>query len=411
MAIRKLKSNFISTEFIQKTNAKKRGQKMYSVKVNYNKHRIKSNGYAIVYIQVIIDSKAWRYNTKIEWPHDLITDSGLKSRKKSDKECQDFQMVIDQRLSRIKEIILNDRLGDQSLTIDKLKDEFLNYDSKTDFLIYMKNKIHERSESDLIQHRTFKNNMNSYGKLFSYVLELPFSEIKEEFFQKFTSYLSQKGYKNNYIHGILKDIKKYLRLAKKDGIRFKDISSDIKSPKTSRSLVYLTEEELERLYTTYLHPDLNANLKSILRQFLFSTETGIRISDIGLITWDNIDDDKVLNFVPYKTRGLEKRVSIPLTYNALKLIESNDTLFEKYSHVHINKHLKEIARLSKIKKNLSFHVARHTFATRFLARGGRVEVLQRLLGHTKIETTMVYVHVDLTRLKDQMKLMEIDRNL
>lgn len=384
---------------------------MYSVKVNYNKNRVKTNGNASVYIQVIINSEVWLYNTKIEWPHHLITEHGIKSRGKNDAEVLDYQMVIDQRVSKIKEIILNDRLGDQSLTIEKLKDSFLNYDSKQDFMVYMRKKIEERYDNKLIQQRTYKNNMNSYGKLFTYKHEILYSEIKEDLFQRFSSYLTSKGYKNNYVAGILKDIKKYMRLAKKDGIRFKDISSDIKSPKTSSTLVYLTEDELNRLYVTYKHPDLRPALKSVLAQFLFSTETGIRISDISLIKWDNIDDDKILNFVPFKTRGLEKRVSIPLTRNAMKFIECDDDLFVKYSQPHINRHLKDIARLSRIKKNLTFHIARHTFATQFLARGGRVEVLQKLLGHTKIETTMVYVHVDLSRVKKEMQLMEVDRNL
>lgn len=401
----------VSTSFIQTKKTKKRGSKMYSVKVNYNKNRVKSNGNASVYIQVIVDREVWLYNTKIEWPHHLITENGIKKRGNSDYEHRDYQLVIDQRLSKIKEIILNDRLGDQSLTINKLKDQFLNFDSKIDFLMYFKNKVSERYENKIITLRTFKNNMNSYVKLYDFKDEILFSEIKEELFQKFSSSLSIKGYKNNYIAGILKDVKKYMRLAKKDGIRFTDISSDIKSPKTSRTLVYLTEEELNRLYKTYLHPDLKPMLKSVLRQFLFSTETGIRISDISLVKWDNIDDDKILNFMPFKTRGLEKRVSIPLTTNAIKLIESDDHLFEKYSHPHINNHLKTIARYSNIKKNLTFHVARHTFATQFLARGGRVEVLQKLLGHTKIETTMVYVHVDITRVKKEMQLMEINRDL
>lgn len=385
---------------------------MYSIKVTYNKNRVKSNGNATVYIQVIIDSEVWLYNTEVEWPHKLIYDFGIKPRTKQDRDQSDLQLVIDQRLSRVKDIILADRLGEQSLTIKKLKHLILNYDSKKDFIVYMRDKIQQRYDDEIIKKRTFKNNMTSLGKLSEFKEQLFYSEIKEELFEKLKAHLTRRGYKNNYIAGIFKDIKKYLRLAKKDGIRFNDITGDIKSPKTSRSLVYLTEVELDRLYKTYHDPLLTKINLSILKQFLFSTETGIRISDISLLKWDHIDDDRLLNFVPFKTRGLEKRVTIPLTKTALKLIEEESGfIFKEYAHPVINRGLKVIAAMSGIKKNLTFHVARHTFATRFLSKGGRVEVLQRLLGHTKIETTMVYVHVDLTRLKDEMKLMDVNREL
>jgi len=45
------------------------------------------------------------------------------------------------------------------------------------------------------------------------------------------------------------------------------------------------------------------------------------------------------------------------------------------------------------KKESIFHVARHTFATNFLIAGGRVEILQKILGHSKIDETMIYVHI------------------
>jgi site-specific recombinase XerD len=56
-----------------------------------------------------------------------------------------------------------------------------------------------------------------------------------------------------------------------------------------------------------------------------------------------------------------------------------------------------------IKKTVSFHVARHTFATTFLRIGGTVEVLQKLLGHSKLETTMEYIHIMEETLIDQME--------
>ncbi|MNE42378.1 Tyrosine recombinase XerD [compost metagenome] len=72
----------------------------------------------------------------------------------------------------------------------------------------------------------------------------------------------------------------------------------------------------------------------------------------------------------------------------------------------MNENLKLIAEKAKISKELSFHTARHTFATLFLAAGGNIAVLKELMGHAAIKTTMVYVHIDAEQRKQQMSLME-----
>ena len=63
--------------------------------------------------------------------------------------------------------------------------------------------------------------------------------------------------------------------------------------------------------------------------------------------------------------------------------------------------MKVCAQQIGLKKRLTFHTARHTYATGFLNAGGKVEVLQRIMGHTDIKTTMVYVHISRERLKEE----------
>lgn len=80
-------------------------------------------------------------------------------------------------------------------------------------------------------------------------------------------------------------------------------------------------------------------------------------------------------------------------------------MFETVSDQVTNRTLKEIAANAGIRKNLTTHVARHTFATQFLRKGGHVEVLQKLMGHEKIATTLEYTHVDDDRLREEMKFL------
>jgi integrase len=104
----------------------------------------------------------------------------------------------------------------------------------------------------------------------------------------------------------------------------------------------------------------------------------------------NFNDDYV-TFVSEKT---DKDQSIALNMTCRKIIAQCPSLFfKKYADQHINDELKKIMLFLRINKKVTFHVARHTFATSFLRAGGKVEKLQRLLGHKTIEQTMIYVHI------------------
>ncbi|WP_278035921.1 tyrosine-type recombinase/integrase [Flavobacterium nitratireducens] len=83
-----------------------------------------------------------------------------------------------------------------------------------------------------------------------------------------------------------------------------------------------------------------------------------------------------------------------MNIKAREIVEHEPLLFEKkYADQHINDELKKIMLILKIHKKVTFHVARHTFATSFLRAGGQVEKLQKLLGHSDISQTMIYVHI------------------
>jgi site-specific recombinase XerD len=117
--------------------------------------------------------------------------------------------------------------------------------------------------------------------------------------------------------------------------------------------------------------------------------TGIRISDNLKLTENNfIENTIVLTMVKGK-----KFIRIPLNESAKKYIVPRTIFPGTFAPETINEELKAIAKFLGIRKHITFHVARHTFATNFLMCGGRVEHLQKLLGHSKIEDTMIYVHI------------------
>jgi site-specific recombinase XerD len=78
---------------------------------------------------------------------------------------------------------------------------------------------------------------------------------------------------------------------------------------------------------------------------------------------------------------------------------------QPYSNPKLNLYLKEIKTLADINKPISFHTARHTFAYNYISAGGNVVTLQQLLGHSNIQTTMVYTHVDISVQEKEIEKM------
>src|SRR5690606_7442092 len=205
----------------------------------------------------------------------------------------------------------------------------------------------------------------------------------------------------------LKDINAYLNLAKAEdnipcvnpfanGFSNREVGTDVDA---------ITLDELKGLHEYDNSDEIPLSHKMVLGQFLFSCYTGLRISDLKRITLENIVDDTLV-FAPKKGERFGKIVKVPLTERAKafvsKELEGEGRIFEKYVDVSSNRILKQIQKVCEIRLKLTNHVGRHSFATLFLELGGSVEVLQKILGHSKISTTMRYVHVQEKRKEEQM---------
>lgn len=111
-------------------------------------------------------------------------------------------------------------------------------------------------------------------------------------------------------------------------------------------------------------------------------------------------------WIYYKREKTTKFIRIPLLPQAIEIIEIiekykrkrksiiQESLFPRISNQKLNSYLKEIADLCGIKKNLTFHIARHTFATTVtLSNGMPIETVSKLLGYSRISTTQIYAKV------------------
>jgi site-specific recombinase XerD len=241
-------------------------------------------------------------------------------------------------------------------------------------------------------------------------------DIDTQFINAFIYYLkTELNHTHNSALKYLSYLKKIVRMAFANGWMEKNPFYNFKLKTESIDREFLTKEEIIRIMEKEFSTPGIENVRDV---FLFSCNTGLAYSDVEKLTADNIAkgiDGSLWNKIKRtKTKCLS---SIPLLPIAQKLIEKykdvenpKGTLFPVYSNQRMNSYLKEIAERCEIKKNLTSHMARHTFATTVtLNNGVPIESASKMLGHQSLKTTQHYAKIldeklseDMNSLKDRI---------
>ena len=175
-------------------------------------------------------------------------------------------------------------------------------------------------------------------------------------------------------------------------------------PESARE--YLTSDEIEKLKLT---PCKNTEIK---QAFLFACYSGLRLSDVSALVWDNIEavDDKYrIAIVQKKTK---RTLYIPISKTQLEYLPNKGSklagapLFNLPTPPTIETALRKWAKNAGITKNLTFHVSRHTFATSLLTLGADLYTTSKLLGHTNITTTQIYAKIVDKKKEEAMSLFD-----
>jgi site-specific recombinase XerD len=187
---------------------------------------------------------------------------------------------------------------------------------------------------------------------------------------------------------------------------------EIKFDKVERE--FLTEKELNAIE----NKDISIERLRIIRDmFVFSCYTGLAYIDAVNLPTSSVRTGIDGQLWIYTTREKTNTpLQIPVLPKALELIEKykdnprslySGTIFPLISNQKLNSYLKELADLCGIEKHLTFHLARHTFATTVTLRNGvPIETVSKLLGHKSISTTQIYAKVVENKVGEDMELLK-----
>ena len=282
-----------------------------------------------------------------------------------------------------------------------------------DFLAYFKT----QADIEKAKNRGSRNNWQSaYQHLYNFADgKLSVDEVTADFCKLFRDYLTTakplnvtKSLKNTIAHNSAKGyfviFCTALTRAVDDRLFIINPSDTVKgltSKETQRE--FLTLVELQSLAKT------DCDLPYLKSAALFSALTGLRYSDVAKLTWSEVYDDvsgPYIRFVQQKTEGTE---TLPLNATARTLLgeqgDKTNTVFPDllYSSWQ-NQKLSEWAYRAGIKRRITFHAFRHTFATLQLMEGTDLYTISKLLGHRNITTTQIYA-----KIVDQQKRGAVDR--
>jgi site-specific recombinase XerD len=392
----------------------------FSILIWINSSRAKNNA-AELYARITVNSK--RVNISLKKKIDVNTWDKTKSRVKGNSQkARMINQYIEQTKSSVFQTYQDLKAERKLLTAQLIKARFLGTDNE-------KQTIQGIIEyhNEYLAHKLHKDTFRSYKTSQRYILEFIKSKYKtsdvylenlnyqfiigfENFLRNYVCKKSLRTIGNNTTIKHIKRLRKMINMAIALEWLNKDPFIKFKAKLEKREREFLTQVELESIenYESKIN-----RLDLVKDLFLFSCYTGIAYVDIMELTSENIlkgiDGNLWIETTRVKTNTavrlplLEVPETIISKYKTDIRAQSIDKLFPKISNQKLNSYLKEIADVCDIKKNLTFHMARHTFATTItLTNGVPIESVSKMLGHTKLTTTQIYAKVIESKVSDDM---------
>lgn len=238
--------------------------------------------------------------------------------------------------------------------------------------------------------------------------DLMFKELDREFLTGFHAYISREcAFRKNTTWIYMIALKHILMLARGKGYLSCDLFANYKLCSEYVTRNYLTMSEINKLMRLHVEDD---TLQLVRDAFLFSCFTGLSYIDILELTPRNVQFEKKQLWVRTTRRKTGSEVHVRLfavPYGILLKylpVTGSDRIFDLPSNGWCNTCLDKLRQQAGIVKHVTFHVARHTFATTItLSQGMAIETISKLLGHKNIRTTQIYATITHSRLDGELE--------
>ena len=279
---------------------------------------------------------------------------------------------------------------------------------------------HQKQFKELVQvNQRTPRSLEKYDSCFRYILKFIKYKYKEEdidvrdinydFVIELDHFLRTNGLSNNTTVKYMQAFKKVIKIALAKGFILINPFAEYKVHLETVNREFLTDDEIYRIQNL---SDLKRSVRESRDAFIIACYTGLAYVDLKRMRQDNIYFENGEWWIKIYRQKSKVRADIMLLEPAKRIIdkyktdprvELNRMIIPMLSNQKLNNNLKIIAKKAGIKKAITFHIARHTFATTVtLSKGVSLEVVSKMLGHKSVKHTQHYAKLVNTRVKDEM---------
>lgn len=243
--------------------------------------------------------------------------------------------------------------------------------------------------------------------------DIAMKELTPQFIHDFSVYLSvERGLRGGTVWLACQQLKGVVTRAYQRGVLTWNPFAGFRLAKNIRPREYLTEGELKLLMD---HEFEDKALTFTRDVFVFSAFTGLAFIDLKELKYENIVDingskwivsQRHKTNIPFQVKLLEVPYQVIIRYQ-----HQGEYVFEQMEYATMAKRIHRVMEEVGIRKRISFHCARHTFAVLALNKGMPIESLSRLLGHTNITTTQIYAKITMHKLEEDMNRLAEKLNI
>lgn len=386
--------------------------------------RSKTNvdGICPIYVRVTILTQRFEFSTNKYIDPERWSSEGSKV-KGSNEDTRSINSHLENIKSKIIEAEKRLYKKDIVLTSINLKNELFGINENKMMLIPIfkdhNNKIKELlgkeyAPGTLERYKTSLKHTEEFLEWKFQISDIEISKIDHAFITEYEFYLrSVRNCCNNTAVKYIKNVSKIIKICLANNWLDKNPFSNYKSKVKEVERLYLSEGEIQSI----INKEFKTERLSLVRDiFLFSCFTGLAYIDVKNLTKSHIsigiDGEKWIFTHRQKTETASKIPILPITQMIIDKYKDNtecdikNTLLPILSNQKMNEYLKEIAGVCEIEKELTFHIARHTFATTVtLTNGVPIESVSKMLGHKNLRTTQHYAKVLDKKVSEDMKIL------
>ena len=376
----------------------------------------KKTGMVPIYCRVRYGDTTAQFSTKIDVPY-INWDSKRTRVKGNSKKAMNLKLET-LRISIIEKydaLIKTNVIITAKTIIDYYKNDTLIMNSVINVF-----KQHNTNMKSLIgieySYGSYKNYKTTLKHLIKYINtkynanDIFLNKINYDFIYNFSQFLLLHTECNH--NGMMKHIQRFKKITNfciKNDYITNDPFAGFKISFKKSNRVYINKQELHTLKNI----TLNDSLSKVRDIFLFACYTGLSYIDLYNLSLKNIrkgyDNLQWIYVKRHKTNIPSNIPILPPAFSILKKYKKQkniDRIFPMISNQKINKALKEISHLCNFNKKLTFHSARHTFATTItLTNGVPIETVSKMLGHNNIKTTQLYARVIDSKVSQDMLIL------